>query len=104
LNAEELIKEKYRGIRPAPGYPACPDHSEKGILFTLLDAANATGIELTESFAMNPAASVSGFYFAHPDAKYFSVGKITQEQVDDLAIRNGKSAAEMTKLLTPNLE
>ncbi len=104
LSTEELIKEKYRGIRPAPGYPACPDHSEKSTLFSLLNAAEETGIELTESFAMSPAASVSGFYFAHPEAKYFSVGKITQEQVDDLAFRNGKDCAEMTKLLTPNLE
>lgn len=104
LSTEELIKEKYRGIRPAPGYPACPEHSEKEILFSLLDTTAETGIELSESFAMSPAASVSGFYFAHPDAKYFNVGKITQEQVDDLARRNGKEVAEMTKLLTPNLE
>ena len=104
LSATELISEKYRGIRPAPGYPACPDHSEKETLFALLNAAEETQIELTESFAMNPAASVSGFYFGHPESKYFSVGKITQEQVDDLAIRNGKPTAEMTKLLTPNLE
>ncbi len=104
LSAEELIKEKYRGIRPAPGYPACPDHSEKETLFTLLDAPAQTGIELSESFAMSPAASVSGFYFAHPDSSYFSVGKITQDQVDDLARRNGKETAIMTKLLTPNLD
>lgn len=104
LSRDELIKEKYRGIRPAPGYPACPDHSEKETLFSLLNASNETGIELTHSFAMNPAASVSGFYFSHPQAKYFSVGKITQDQVDDLVIRNGKDPAEMTKLLTPNLE
>ena len=104
LSATELIGEKYRGIRPAPGYPACPDHSEKDTLFSLLNAAEETQIELTESFAMNPAASVSGFYFGHPESKYFSVGKITQEQVDDLSNRNGKPTAEMTKLLTPNLE
>lgn len=104
LSATELIGEKYRGIRPAPGYPACPDHSEKETLFSLLNAEQETQIELTESFAMNPAASVSGFYFGHPESKYFSVGKITQEQVDDLANRNGKPTAEMTKLLTPNLE
>ncbi|MEX0962997.1 MAG: methionine synthase [Pseudohongiellaceae bacterium] len=104
LSAAELIKEKYRGIRPAPGYPACPDHSEKTTLFALLDTKAETGIELSESFAMSPAASVSGFYFAHPESKYFNVGKITQEQVDDLARRNGKETAEMTKLLTPNLE
>ena len=104
FSATELISEKYRGIRPAPGYPACPDHSEKQTLFSLLNAAEETQIELTESFAMNPAASVSGFYFGHPESKYFSVGKITQEQVDDLSNRNGKPTAEMTKLLTPNLE
>ena len=104
FSATELISEKYRGVRPAPGYPACPDHSEKQTLFSLLNAAEETQIELTESFAMNPAASVSGFYFGHPESKYFSVGKITQEQVDDLSNRNGKPTAEMTKLLTPNLE
>ena len=104
LSATELIGEKYRGIRPAPGYPACPDHSGKETLFSLLNAEEETQIELTESFAMSPAASVSGFYFGHPESKYFSVGKITQEQVDDLANRNGKPTAEMTKLLTPNLE
>ncbi|MDB0051422.1 methionine synthase [Gammaproteobacteria bacterium] len=104
FSATELIGEKYRGVRPAPGYPACPDHSEKQTLFSLLNAAEETQIELTESFAMNPAASVSGFYFGHTESKYFSVGKITQEQVDDLSNRNGKSTAEMTKLLAPNLE
>lgn len=104
LSGEELIREKYRGIRPAPGYPACPDHSEKTTLFDLLNASAETGIELTESFAMTPAASVSGLYFSHPDAKYFSVGKITQEQVDDLALRKGKDRSETSKLLSPNLE
>ena len=104
LRNDELIREKYRGIRPAPGYPACPDHSEKETLFSLLNAAEETQIELTDSFAMSPAASVSGFYFGHPESKYFSVGKITQEQIDDLANRNGKATAKMTKLLTPNLE
>ncbi len=103
LSIDALIKERYRGIRPAPGYPACPDHSEKETLFSLLNASNEIGIELTESFAMSPAASVSGFYFSHPDARYFSVGKITQEQVDDLANRNGKALTEVTKLLGPNL-
>lgn len=104
LSTEELIDEKYRGIRPAPGYPACPDHSEKETLFSLLSASEEVQIELTDSFAMSPAASVSGFYFSHPESKYFSVGKITQEQIDDLANRNGKPVAKMTKLLTPNLE
>jgi len=104
LSAEELIGEKYRGIRPAPGYPACPDHSEKETLFSILNAAEETQITLSESFAMSPAASVSGFYFGHPESKYFSVGTITQEQVEDLSNRNGKPAAEMTRLLTPNLD
>lgn len=104
LSNQDLIKEKYRGIRPAPGYPACPDHSEKTTLFKLLSATADTGIELTESFAMTPAASVSGFYFSHPEVKYFSVGKITQEQVDDIAARKGSDPAEMSKLLAPNLD
>ena len=104
LSSEDLIGEKYRGIRPAPGYPACPDHSEKITLFKLLDASAKIGVELTESYAMTPAASVSGLYFAHPDARYFSVGKITQEQVEDLASRKGKDVAELEKLLSPNLE
>lgn len=104
LSGQDLIKEKYRGIRPAPGYPACPDHSEKTTLFKLLAATAETGIELTESFAMTPAASVSGLYFSHPEVKYFSVGKITQEQVDDIAARKGKDSAEMSKLLSPNLD
>ena len=104
LSTVDLISEKYRGIRPAPGYPACPDHSEKETLFSLLNAAEEIQIELSESFAMSPAASVSGFYFSHPESKYFSVGKISQEQVDDLTNRNGKDIAEMTRLLTPNLD
>ena len=104
LSTVDLISEKYRGIRPAPGYPACPDHSEKQTLFSLLNAAEEIQVELSESFAMSPAASVSGFYFSHPESKYFSVGKISQEQVDDLAKRNGKDIAEMTRLLTPNLD
>ena len=82
LTNEALIKEHYQGIRPAPGYPACPDHSEKTTLFRLLDAETAAGMSLTESFAMLPAASVSGLYFAHPDARYFNVGKIDRDQVD----------------------
>lgn len=103
LANEELIKEKYQGIRPAPGYPACPDHSEKDTLFKLLNAEQEIGIKLTESFAMTPAASVSGFYFSHPDIKYFPVGKITDDQVKDLAQRQGKPLAEVSKLLNPNL-
>jgi len=103
LDNEALIKEKYQGIRPAPGYPACPDHSEKTTLFELLDAEQAVDISLTESFAMLPAASVSGLYFAHPDARYFNVGKIDREQVDNLAVRKSADAEEMARLLSPNL-
>ncbi|MCG8415851.1 MAG: methionine synthase, partial [Pseudomonadales bacterium] len=103
LSNDELISEKYQGIRPAPGYPACPDHSEKETLFNLLDAHQAIGVNLTESFAMTPAASVSGLYFSHPEAKYFSVGKITQEQVQDLAQRKGVDSEELSRLLAPNL-
>lgn len=88
---EELIQEKYRGIRPAPGYPACPDHQEKLSIFGLLDATNQLGVELTESLAMTPASSVSGWYFAHPDASYFGLGKITEEQVYDMAKRKNES-------------
>jgi 5-methyltetrahydrofolate--homocysteine methyltransferase len=96
LSNEDLIKENYRGIRPAPGYPACPEHSEKVKLFDLLDAEESTGISLTESYAMFPASSVSGFYFAHPDSRYFAVGKIMNDQVMDYAERKGitKEAAE----------
>lgn len=104
LGNEELIREKYQGIRPAPGYPACPDHSEKETLFRLLNAEQEIGISLTESFAMTPAASVSGYYFAHPEVKYFPVGKITQDQVADLADRKGAPVKALSKLLGPNLE
>ena len=100
---DELISESYPGIRPAPGYPACPDHSEKETLFTLLNAKQAIGVELTESFAMNPAATVSGLYFSHPESSYFSVGKITVEQVEDLAKRKGAAVETITRLLSPNL-
>ena len=84
LRNEDLIHEKYRGIRPAPGYPACPDHTEKGTIWRLLDVQAKTGIELTESFAMWPGSSVSGFYFAHPKSRYFSLGKIDRDQVRGL--------------------
>jgi len=100
---EELIRERYRGIRPAPGYPACPDHTEKGLLFTLLNAEQSTGIQLTESFAMFPAASVSGLYFAHPQAKYFGVGKIDHDQVKDYAARKQMDLATVERWLSPNL-
>ncbi len=103
LSNEELIEEKYRGIRPAPGYPACPDHTEKGPLFDLLDARRATGIELTETFAMHPAASVSGWYFGHPQARYFAVDRIGRDQVENYAARKGVSVAEIERWLAPNL-
>jgi 5-methyltetrahydrofolate--homocysteine methyltransferase len=99
---EDLIAERYRGIRPAFGYPACPDHTEKGRLFDLLDAPS-TGMELTETFATLPAASVSGLYFHHPEARYFSVGRIGRDQVEDYAARKGIDPAEAERWLTPNL-
>lgn len=99
---EQLIKEEYQGIRPAPGYPACPDHTEKGTLFELLDAGKI-GIELTESYAMYPASSVSGFYFSHPDSKYFAVGKINKDQVHDYAMRKDMPVEEIEKWLAPVL-
>jgi 5-methyltetrahydrofolate--homocysteine methyltransferase len=102
LSNEDLIAEKYRGIRPAPGYPACPDHTEKKLLFELLDA-NKVGIVLTESYAMYPAAAVSGFYFSHPESKYFGLGKIEKDQVNDYARRKGMSVQEIEKWLGPNL-
>jgi 5-methyltetrahydrofolate--homocysteine methyltransferase len=100
--SEELIEERYRGIRPAFGYPACPDHSEKRRLFDLLDAESA-GLALTESFAMTPAAAVSGLYFGHPDAKYFAVGRVARDQVEDYAARKGVALAEAERWLRPNL-
>ena len=103
LDNEALIKEKYRGIRPAPGYPACPDHTEKASLFKLLNATEHTGLELTESFAMTPAAAVSGWYFGNPDAKYFNTGKIAPDQVESLAQRKGFSLPDMERWLTPIL-
>ncbi len=103
LAPQALIEERYRGIRPAPGYPAQPDHSEKATLFDLLEAPARTGITLTESFAMSPAASVSGLYFAHPDSAYFAVGRIMQDQVADYAARKGWSVEEAEKALGPNL-
>jgi 5-methyltetrahydrofolate--homocysteine methyltransferase len=104
LNNEDLIKEKYSGIRPAPGYPACPDHTEKRKLFDLLQATSNTGIELTESLAMYPAASVCGWYFSHPQSQYFGIGKILNDQVEDYAKRKGMSMEEMTKWLRPILD
>jgi 5-methyltetrahydrofolate--homocysteine methyltransferase len=104
LSHADLIREKYRGIRPAAGYPACPDHAEKRTLFDLLDAENNAGIKLTESFAMHPGASVSGLYFSHPDAKYFGVGQIGHDQVVDYATRRGESVPAVEKRLAPNLD
>jgi 5-methyltetrahydrofolate--homocysteine methyltransferase len=104
LNNEELIKEKYKGIRPAPGYPACPDHTEKETIFSLLDATNNTGVSLTESLAMYPASSVSGWYFANPASKYFGLGKIKMDQVEDLSSRKNVETSVMKKWLSPNLE
>jgi 5-methyltetrahydrofolate--homocysteine methyltransferase len=103
LTNEQLIDEQYRGIRPAPGYPACPDHTEKRTLFQLLDAENQIGVKLTESFAMWPAASVSGLYFAHPQARYFAVDRLAQDQVQDYARRKGRSLREIERWLAPNL-
>jgi 5-methyltetrahydrofolate--homocysteine methyltransferase len=103
LDAEGLIAEKYRGIRPAPGYPACPDHTEKATVFDLLNAEAATGVTLTESFAMNPAASVSGLFFANPASKYFVLGKIGRDQVEDYAGRKGMGIDETEKWLAPAL-
>jgi 5-methyltetrahydrofolate--homocysteine methyltransferase len=103
LSKEELIEEKYRGIRPAAGYPACPDHTEKRGLMALLEAEKHTGIRLTESCAMTPASSVSGLYFGHPEARYFAVGAIGRDQVEDYAGRKGVARAEMEKWLQPNL-
>ena len=103
LSAEDLIRERYRGIRPAPGYPACPDHTEKRILFDLLDAERETGVVLTESFAMMPASSVCGLYFAHPEARYFAVGKIDRDQAADYAVRKGLDLATVEGWLAPNL-
>jgi 5-methyltetrahydrofolate--homocysteine methyltransferase len=104
LSNEDLIAEKWRGIRPAPGYPACPDHTEKATLFRLLDATNNASIELTEGFSMYPAAAVSGWYFSHPDSQYFVVGKLTKDQVEDYAKRKGWSLAEAERWLSANLD
>lgn len=104
LSSEELIKEKYTGIRPAPGYPACPDHTEKTKLFELLDVTNNIGIKLTESLAMSPPASVCGWYFAHPKSHYFGLGKITRDQLEDYAKRKNISIEEAEKWLRPNLD
>ena len=103
LSHDDLIDEKYRGIRPASGYPSCPDHTDKPLLWKLLDVENAAGIRLTESYAMYPAASVSGFYFGHPEARYFAVDFITRDQVQNYASRKGRPISEVERWLAPNL-
>lgn len=104
LDNDALIHEAYRGIRPAPGYPACPEHSEKATLFAMLDASGNAGLQLTESFAMYPAAAVSGYYFSHPDSQYFVVGRVSKEQVEDYARRKGVSLAQAERWLASNLD
>ena len=103
LDNEALIDEKYQGIRPAPGYPACPDHTEKGLLWELLDVEQRIGMTLTESYAMLPTAAVSGFYFAHPESRYFGLGKITEDQVKDYAQRKNWDLATAERWLAPAL-
>jgi len=103
FSGQDLLREEYRGIRPAPGYPAQPDHTEKGTLFRLLDAENASGVKLTESFAMWPGSSVSGLYFSNAESFYFGVGKIERDQVEDYAARKGMTVAEMERWLAPVL-
>ena len=103
LDNQALLKEEYDGIRPAPGYPACPEHTEKATLWQLLDVEKNTGITLTESMAMWPGASVSGFYYSHPQSQYFVVGRIGKDQVEDYAARKGMSLAEAERWLSPNL-
>ena len=103
LDNHAIIREQYQGIRPAPGYPACPDHTEKRTLFELLDAERLVGVRLTESFAMLPASAVSGFYFWHPDARYFGVGKIERDQVEAYATRKGMDLATAERWLSPIL-
>ena len=103
LSNQDLIKENYKGIRPAPGYPACPDHLEKQTIWSVLDVEKNIGVQLTESLAMWPAASVSGYYFGHPEAKYFGLGKIKDDQLIDYAKRRALSNEEARKWLNPNL-
>lgn len=103
LDNEALIREEYRGIRPAPGYPACPEHTEKGTLWELLNPDQRIGLQITDNYAMYPQAAVSGWYFAHPESNYFGVGKIGRDQVQDYAKRKGWSLQEAEKWLAPNL-
>ena len=104
LDNEHLIRERYRGIRPAPGYPACPDHTAKATIFRLLEAERNIGLRLTESFAMHPASAVSGLYFSHPGSQYFVVGRLSREQVADYAQRKGMTQAEAERWLAANLD
>jgi 5-methyltetrahydrofolate--homocysteine methyltransferase len=104
LTNEALIREQYRGIRPAPGYPACPEHSLKPILFDLLDAEQGVGLTLTENFAMLPTAAVSGFYFGHPQSEYFGVARVGEEQLQDYAVRRGVDVDTARRWLRPNLD
>jgi 5-methyltetrahydrofolate--homocysteine methyltransferase len=104
LEMKDIIREKYRGVRPAPGYPACPDHTEKPALFELLNASETTGIKLTESNAMYPASAVSGFYFNHPESKYFAVGKIVKDQIEDYSVRKNQPVADTERWLAPYLD
>jgi 5-methyltetrahydrofolate--homocysteine methyltransferase len=99
-----LVAERYLGIRPAPGYPACPEHSEKAVLFDLLGAEARAGMQLTESFAMLPTAAVSGYYFSHPQSQYFVVGRVSKQQVEDYARRKGVSLAQAERWLASNLD
>ena len=101
FTSEQLIKENYRGIRPAPGYPSQPDHTEKTILFDLLDASAQTGVTLTESLAMHPGSAVSGLYFSHPESHYFMISDLQKDQIEDYAARKGMSVAEAEKWLAP---
>ena len=103
LKNEELISESYKGIRPAPGYPSCPDHTEKELLWKILNVKKNIGITLTESFAMYPTASVSGWYFSHPDSRYFGLGKINRDQVKNYAKRKDQDLKTTEKWLAPNL-
>jgi 5-methyltetrahydrofolate--homocysteine methyltransferase len=104
LDNEALIDESYRGIRPAPGYPACPEHSEKATLFALLDAGANAGMQLTESFAMLPTAAVSGYYFSHPRSQYFVIGRVSKEQAEDYARRKGVTLQQAERWLAANLD
>jgi 5-methyltetrahydrofolate--homocysteine methyltransferase len=103
LSIEKMLAVKYKGIRPAPGYPACPDHTEKRVLFDILDAEKTLGVGLTENFAMTPPATVSGYIFSHPASSYFSIGKISRDQLGDYASRKKMTVGEAAKWLAPNL-